>query len=120
MTRPDRTVAIKVLPPHLAADPQFHDRFDREACVVAALNHPHICTLFDVDTQDPSTLRQDSGQVAVHVLVMEYLKGETLADRLTKGALLLDHALRIAVSNITHFTGAGARGIGGGSGAGLR
>src|SRR6266849_8436869 len=47
-TRLDRPVAIKVLPPHLAADPEFRDRFDREARAVAALNHPHICTLYDI------------------------------------------------------------------------
>ena len=73
--RLDRTVAIKVLPPHLAADPHFRDRFDREARVVAALNHPHICTLFDIGNHEGTDF-----------LVMEYLDGETLADRLIKGA----------------------------------
>ena len=47
-TRLDRTVAIKVLPPHLAADPEFRERFDREARTISSLNHPHICTLYDV------------------------------------------------------------------------
>src|SRR6266851_9647592 len=47
-TRLERIVAIKVLPPHLAADPEFRERFDREARAIAALNHPHICTLYDV------------------------------------------------------------------------
>ena len=47
-TRLDRIVAIKVLPPQLASDPQFHDRFEREARIVAALSHPHICPIFDV------------------------------------------------------------------------
>ena len=47
-TRLDRIVAIKVLPAHLAQDPQFRERFDREARAVAALNHPHICTLYDI------------------------------------------------------------------------
>ena len=51
-TRLDRTVAIKVLPEALASDPQFRERFDREARVIAALNHPHICTLHDVGKQD--------------------------------------------------------------------
>jgi serine/threonine protein kinase len=47
-TRLDRTVAIKILPESLAADPQFRDRFDREARVISQLDHPHICTLYDV------------------------------------------------------------------------
>jgi len=70
-TRLDRSVAIKILPAHLAADPQFRERFDREARAVAALNHPHICTLYDIGSQD-----------GVDFLVMEYLDGETLAERL--------------------------------------
>jgi serine/threonine protein kinase len=66
-TRLDRTVAIKILPEALAADPQFRERFDREARAISSLNHPHICTLHDVGRQDPST---GSGQ-AVDYLVME-------------------------------------------------
>src|SRR5436309_13498307 len=77
-TRLDRTVAIKILPETLAADPQFRERFDREARAISQLTHPHICTLYDVGHQDPST---GSGQGVVHYLVMEYLNGETLADR---------------------------------------
>jgi eukaryotic-like serine/threonine-protein kinase len=85
-TRLERTVAIKVLPEHVASDPQFRERFDREARAVAALNHPHICTLHDIGRQD-----------GVDFLVMEYLDGETLADRLTRGALSLDQALKVAI-----------------------
>jgi serine/threonine protein kinase len=85
-TRLDRTVAIKVLPETLAADPQFRDRFDREARAISQLTHPHICTLFDVGEQQGTAF-----------LVMELLDGETLADRLTKGALPLDQALTIAI-----------------------
>jgi serine/threonine-protein kinase len=92
-TRLDRTVAIKVLPEALAADPQFRDRFEREARAISSLNHPHICTLYDVGHQDPST---SSGQ-AVDFLVMEYLEGETIGQRLEKGALPLDQALRCAI-----------------------
>ena len=92
-TRLDRTVAIKVLTAHLADDPQARERFQREARAVAALNHPHICTLHDVGSQDPST---GSGQV-IDYLVMEYVDGETLADRLAKGLLPLDHALQYAI-----------------------
>ena len=85
-TRLDRTVAIKVLPERVASDPDLKQRFEREAKTVAALNHPHICTLHDIGSQD-----------GVDFLVMEYLDGETLAQRLEKGALPLDQALQIAI-----------------------
>ena len=85
-TRLDRTVAIKILPETLAADPQFRERFDREARAISQLTHPHICTLYDVGEQQGTAF-----------LVMEYLEGETLADRLKKGALPLDDALKIAI-----------------------
>ena len=85
-TRLERTVAIKVLPATLAADPEFKARFDREAKSISALNHPHICTLHDVGSQD-----------GTHFLVMEHLEGETLAARLTKGPLPADHALEYAM-----------------------
>lgn len=85
-TRLDRTVAIKVLPAELAFDPDRRQRLDREARAVAALTHPHICTLHDVGHQD-----------GIDFLVMEYLEGETLAERLTKGALPLDQVLRHAI-----------------------
>jgi serine/threonine protein kinase len=83
-TRLDRTVAVKVLPSHLAQDPERRARFEREARAVSALNHPHICTLFDIGQQD-----------GVDYLVMEYLEGETLAERVAKGPLSVDQALRI-------------------------
>ena len=92
-TRLERTVAIKVLTAHLADDPHARERFQREARAVAALDHPHICTLHDVGSQDPSI---GSGQ-AMDFLVMEYLDGETLAERLAKGPLALDHSLRYAI-----------------------
>ena len=85
-TRLDRTVAIKVLPEHVAADPDLKQRFEREARTVAALNHPHICTLHDIGNQD-----------GIDFLVMEYLDGQTLAQRLEKGALPLDQALQVAI-----------------------
>ena len=77
-TRLDRVVAIKILPETLAADPQFRERFDREARAISQLTHPHVCTLYDVGEQAPST---GSGQ-AVAYLVMELLEGETLEERL--------------------------------------
>ena len=70
-TRLDRTVAIKVLSRDLTADPSARQRFDREARAVAALSHPHICSLFDIGHQD-----------GIDFLVMEFLDGETLAARL--------------------------------------
>jgi hypothetical protein len=85
-TRLDRIVAIKVLPPDLAADPQFRERFEREARVISSLSHPHICPLFDVGN--------DNG---VEFLVMEHLAGETLSARLERGAIPLDQALTIAI-----------------------
>jgi serine/threonine protein kinase len=66
-TRLDRNVAIKVLPQALAVDPQLRDRFEREARAISSLNHPHICTLFDVGHQDPSA---GSGGAAVDLLVL--------------------------------------------------
>ncbi len=51
-TRLDRTVAIKVLPAHVAADPDLEQRFEREAKTISSLNHPHICTLYDIGGQD--------------------------------------------------------------------
>ena len=85
-TRLDRTVAIEVLPEHVASDPDLKQRFEREAKTISSLNHPHICTLHDIGSQD-----------GIDFLVMEYLEGETLAHRLEKGALPLDQALQIAV-----------------------
>ena len=85
-TRLDRIVAIKVLPEHLASDPQRRERFEREAKAVSSLNHPHICTLHDVGEQD-----------GTHYLVMELVEGDTLAARLEKGRLPLDQALEYAI-----------------------
>ncbi len=83
-TRLDRTVAIKVLPSHLAQDPERRARFEREARAVSALDHPHICTLHDIGQLD-----------GVDYIVLEYLEGETLAERLQKGPLPLEQALRL-------------------------
>jgi eukaryotic-like serine/threonine-protein kinase len=85
-TRLDRTVAVKILPEALAADPTFRERFDREARAVAALNHPHICTLYDVGEQS-----------GIAFLVMELVEGETLTARLERGALPPADALKIAI-----------------------
>jgi Tol biopolymer transport system component len=83
-TRLDRTVAIKVLPSHLSDNVELRQRFDREAKAISALQHPHICTLHDVGSQD-----------GVDYLVMEYLDGLTLTSRLEAGALPVDQVLKI-------------------------
>ena len=82
-TRLDRTVAIKVLPQHLSSSPEVQQRFEREAKTISQLSHPHICALHDVGREGET-----------EYLVMEYLEGETLADRLGKGPLTLDQTLR--------------------------
>jgi len=83
-TRLGRDVAIKVLPAHLSASPEVRARFEHEARTISQLNHPHICTLYDVGHQDD-----------VDYLVMELLEGETLAHRLEKGPLPLAEVLRL-------------------------
>jgi len=83
-TRLERSVAVKVLPASSASDSGLRQRLEREAKAVSALNHPHICTLHDVGSQD-----------GVDFLVMELLEGETLADRLRRGALPLDQIVKI-------------------------
>ena len=85
-TRLDRTVAIKVLPAHLSNRPELRERFEREALAVAGLNHPHICVLHDIGRE-----------ASIDYLVMEYLDGETLAERLKRGPLPLDETLRHAM-----------------------
>ena len=85
-TRLDRTVAIKILPQHLSSNPDLGQRFAREARAISSLNHPRICTLYDVGHQD-----------GIDFLVMEYLEGETLAQRLKKGRLPLKEALKIGI-----------------------
>ncbi len=75
-TRLDRVVAIKILPSRFSENPEAKQRFEREARTISSLNHPNICTLHDVGHQD-----------GIDYLVMEYLEGETLADRLRKGPL---------------------------------
>jgi Tol biopolymer transport system component len=85
-TRLDRTVAVKVLPGHLSASEEVRQRFEREAKTISQLSHPHICALYDVGNQD-----------GVEYLVMEFLEGETLADRLVRGPLPLEQTLRYGI-----------------------
>lgn len=85
-TRLDRIVAIKVLPSHLSGDPDLRQRFEREARAVSSLNHPHICTLHDIGHQEGADF-----------LVMEYIEGETLSERLQKGPLAIADLLRYSI-----------------------
>jgi Tol biopolymer transport system component/predicted Ser/Thr protein kinase len=85
-TRLQRTVAVKILPSQLAEDPDARQRFEREARTISSLNHPNICTLYDIGQQD-----------GMDFLVMEFLEGETLADRLSKGALPIEQVLRYGI-----------------------
>jgi Tol biopolymer transport system component len=85
-TRLDRTVAIKVLPGDMALSEEVRQRFEREARVISSLNHPHICTLFDVGHED-----------GIEYLVMEHLEGESLADRLSRGPMPIPELLKTAI-----------------------
>ena len=85
-TRLERTVAIKVVPEHLSKDEDVRQRFEREAKTISSLSHPHICALYDVGSQD-----------GVEFLVMEYLEGDTLTERLSKGPLPVEQLLRYAI-----------------------
>jgi hypothetical protein len=99
-TRLNRTVAIKLLLRALATDPQLRARFEREAHAIAALNHPHICALYDVGHHD-----------GVDFLVMEYLEGETLAARVDGGPVPFGSALSLAIDIADALSAAHARGI---------
>src|SRR6202007_1249172 len=85
-TRLERIVAVKILPDHLSDRAELRERFEREARTIASLNHPHICVLHDVGHQDGTDF-----------LVMEYVEGETLAERLKNGRLPLEQVLQYAI-----------------------
>src|SRR6516164_8354898 len=82
-TRLNRTVAVKILPEHLSDNPEARLRLEREARSISSLNHPNICTLYDVGHQD-----------GLDFLVMEFLEGETLAERLAKGPMPPEQVLK--------------------------
>src|SRR5215472_18161012 len=98
-TRLGRTVAVKILPEHLSS-PEARQRFDREARTISSLSHPNVCHLYDVGQQDDT-----------HYLVMEYLEGETLADRLRKGPLPLDQALKVGIEICDGLEAAHRKGV---------
>ncbi len=86
-TRLDRVVAIKVLASHLSSSPELKQRMEREARAISSLNHPNICQLYDIGSQD-----------GTDYLVMEFLEGETLADRLRKSAMPLNEVYKIGIA----------------------
>jgi serine/threonine protein kinase len=85
-SRLERTVAIKVLPPHLSSSEEMRQRFEREAKTISQITHPHICALYDVGREGDTEF-----------LVMEYLEGESLADRLARGPLPAEQLLRYGI-----------------------
>lgn len=99
-TRLDRSVAIKVLASHLSSSPEFKQRMEREARAISALNHAHICQLYDLGSQNGTAY-----------LVMEFLEGETLAERLRRGPLALNDALRIGMDIAEALNAAHRQGI---------
>jgi eukaryotic-like serine/threonine-protein kinase len=99
-TRLDRSVAVKILPAHLSDQPEAGERFEREARTISSLNHPHICQLHDVGTQD-----------GVRYLVMELLEGETLAERLRRGPMPVDQVLRSGAEIAEGLDAAHRRGV---------
>ena len=98
-TRLDRMVAIKVLPSSVSSSPESRQRFEREARMISKLSHPHICALHDVGREGET-----------EYLVMEYLEGETLADRVAKGALPLEQTFATARRSPMRSTRRTARG----------
>ena len=99
-TRLDRSVAVKILPAAFAEDEERRQRFEREAKAISSLNHPHICTLFDVGHEGD-----------LHFLVMELLEGEVLADRLQKGPLPLDQVVKLGAQVAEALSAAHKQGI---------
>jgi len=99
-TRLDRTVAIKVLSEQIASDPGLKQRFEREAKTISSLNHPHICTLYDVGEHQ-----------GINYLVMEHLEGVSLAERLEQGPVPLDQALQISIELADALAAAHRQGI---------
>ena len=99
-TRLDRDVAVKVLPVELSENETYRKRLEREAKTISQLQHPHVCTVYDVGTEG-----------GTQYLVMEYLEGETLADRLRTGALPINEVLRIGGEIAEAIEAAHRRGI---------
>ena len=99
-TRLDRTVAIKVLPSMFADDPVLRQRLEREARAISALDHPHICSLYDIGIEN-----------GTNYLVMQFVTGETLADRLVRGAMPAGEVASVAAQIAEALAAAHAHGI---------
>ena len=99
-TRLDRAVAIKVLPAAIASDPVLRQRLEREARAISALDHPHICSLYDIGAEN-----------GIDYLVMQLVSGETLADRLTRGPLPVDEVCTLGAQIADALAAAHRRGI---------
>src|SRR4029453_7302090 len=97
-TRLDRVVALKVLPDGVTASPQTLERFQREARAASALNHPHICTIYDVGTNPP-------------FIAMELLEGQTLQQRLERGSRVVPVLADIAIAVADALDAAHGKGI---------
>jgi eukaryotic-like serine/threonine-protein kinase len=110
-TRLDRDVAIKILPESLAHSEQFLQRFEREAKAISSLNHPHICTLYDVGHETSSADGASSTPPNLHYLVMELIEGEALVDRLKRGPLPIHEVLRFGRQIASALDAAHRRGV---------
>jgi Tol biopolymer transport system component len=99
-TRLGRDVAVKILPAHLSENAEVRERFEREARAISSLNHPHICTLYDIGREGDADY-----------FVMELLDGESLAARLERGPLKLDEALKVAAQIADALAAAHKQGI---------
>ena len=98
--RLDRTVAVKILPPELAVDERYRQRFEREARAASALSHPHIAHVYDVGEQD-----------GTHFIAMEYVEGENLRELATRGPLDVDRVVEIGAQMASALEEAHARGV---------
>ena len=98
--RLDRTVAVKILPPELAVDERYRQRFEREARAASALSHPHIAHVYDVGEQD-----------GTHFIAMEYVEGENLRELVTRGPLDVDRVVEIGAQMASALEEAHGRGV---------
>ncbi len=106
-TRLGRQVAIKFLPDEANTDAEANQRFQREARVISSLNHPYICTLYDIGSHQPAT----GAQAAQQFMVMELLDGQPLKDRIARGALPVDEVLELGAQLADALDAAHAKGV---------
>jgi serine/threonine-protein kinase len=108
----DREVALKMLPPDFADEPERHARFEREAKLLASLNHTNIATLYGIERAEKSGSGSGSGsEGSLHVLVMELVEGETLAERITRGPIPVEEAMPVALQIAEGLEAAHEQGI---------